>query len=139
MNKLLAQNAKQEKISILTKVITKLIGSNLVQEENDYIFVTLIREKDNTSFLLKIIFPDNFPLEPANYIFVNPKTKVDDDSQFWPSDNQQAFKVAKQNPRWICIAGTSEYKHHHNGAYDPTSHSLSSTVINIYKQINGVN
>ncbi len=139
MNDLLAQNIKQEKIKILIKISSKLIGLNSVQEENGFLYVTITRKQDNTSFLLKIILPDNFPLEPGNYLFVNPQTKNDDSDKYWPQDNEQAFKIKNQTSRWICLAGTSAYKLHHNGMYDPNVHSLSTTVIHIYKQIIEVN
>lgn len=139
MNDLLAQNIKQEKIKILINVSSKLIGLNSVHEENGFLYVTIPRGQNGTSFVLKIILPDNFPLEPGNYLFVNPQTKNDDSAEYWPEDNEQAFKIKNQNPRWICLAGTSDYKQRHNGVYDPNIHTLSTTVIHIYKQINEVN
>ena len=97
MNKLLAQNSRQEKIVALTKVIAKLIAPDHVQVAGDTIFVNLPKDKDNTLFLLKITLPENFPLEPADYFFVNPETKFDDSPEFWPKDDEQALKIKNQS------------------------------------------
>lgn len=136
MDEALIRLIREKAIDALYKTVSKIIDTELVTIEDNSIFVNLPRKSDNTYFLLRIDLPDTFNLDPADYYFVNPENKTDRNSQFWPNDGDDSFKINNQNPPWICIAGTSAYKHHHQ-KYDPKIHTLSQTVIHIYRQING--
>lgn len=131
-----ARLARKKAIDALCKTVSKFIGTGLVTIEGNSIFVNLPRESDKEYFLLRIDLPDTFPLNPGDYYFVNPENKTERGPQFWPDDGGEGFNITNQNPPWICVAGTSAYKHHH-GKYDPKVHTLAQTVVHIYRQING--
>jgi hypothetical protein len=106
--------------------------------EGKIVYIYFPTKSDNKKFLLKITCDGEFPLEPADYVFVNPVTKQDDGLEFWPNEGQEAFKIDNQNPRWICLAGTREYKKHHSEhQFNPKVNSLAQTVFHIFRQING--
>ncbi len=137
MDKDLGTAKIDSEVKKLNQLITEWIGPDRVTREDRIIFVKLKKKDDGKEFLLKIVCSDQFPLEPPNYFFVNPKTKEDDSAQYWPTHNQDAFK-SNENPRWICIAGTLEYKKHHNEhIYNPNINSINQTVFHIFREING--
>lgn len=124
-------------IQKLNKLVSEWIGLDRVIQNGNVIFVKLQKINETIEFLLRIDIGDKFPLEPANYTFVNPITKLDDSLQHWPTYNQNAFK-SNENPRWICIAGTLEYKKHHaEHQYNPKINTLNQTIFHIFREING--
>jgi len=133
----LANQLFKKEVGKLRKVMSEDLEKGDIFEEERVIFVNLPRKKDKRKFLLRIDCTGEFPLEPANYIFVNPKTKQDDGTEFWPDDKKESFKI-EENPRWICLAGTREYKNRHaEHQFNPHFHTLSQTVFHIFRQING--
>jgi hypothetical protein len=132
----MTSNVTKEIEKLKRGIITEYISSSDIVEDGKVIFLNLPVIKQDKRFLLRIDYDEKFPQEPADYKFVNPNTKADDDKQYWPDDNQQAFK-AGENPRWICLAGTKEYKNKHEGKYNPNTNSLSQTVFHIFRQMNG--
>lgn len=136
MDSVLATKLFEQELAKLKKVMSDdLINSDIFIEK--IIYVNLPRKNDGIKFLLKITCDEEFPLEPADYMFVNPVSKKDDDKQYWPTDNNQAFKL-DENPRWICLAGTKEYKKRHpDHQFNSKIHTLSQTVFHILRQING--
>ena len=124
-------------IQKLDKLVSEWLGPDRVIQDGKTIFVKLQKIDGAIEFLLSIDVGEKFPLEPANYIFVNPTTKHDDDLAYWPTYNQDAFK-SNENPRWICIAGTLAYKiHHADHQYNPKINTLNQTVFHIFREING--
>lgn len=137
MDDVLAKLSRKKAIDALNKTMLRFIGdANLVDVEEDSIFIRIPRESDKIYFLLRIDLPETFPLEPGDYYFVNPENKTDRGSQFWPDDGDDCLKIKNQNLPWICIAGTLAYKHHHH-KYDLKTNTLAQTVVHIYRQING--
>ena len=113
------------------------IGPDRVYRQHSTIFANLRQESTGKDFLLRVDCEENFPLEPADYKFVNPDTRNDDGPQFWPTYNTNAFKTG-ETPRWICIAGTLGYKKHHSDyKYNPRVNSISQTVHHVFLEING--
>jgi hypothetical protein len=134
---MLAKLEIESEIKKLDNLITEWIGPDRVIQEGNIIFVQLRKIDDEKEFLLKVCYGEEFPLVPADYIFVNPETKNDDSPEHWPVYNQDAFKTA-ENPRWICIAGTLAYKKHHTDhQFNPKINSLNQTVFHIFREING--
>jgi len=137
MDEMLAKLETESEIKKLDKLITEWIGQNRVIQEGNIIYVKLRKVDDEREFLLKVSCGEEFPLVPADYIFVNPETKNDDSTEHWPAYNQNAFKTG-ENPRWVCIAGTLGYKNHHTDhKFNPKINSLSQTVFHIFREING--
>lgn len=133
----LSKSLFEKEVEKMHKVMTEWIGDGNISIDGRLVYMLLPRVKDNHRFLLRISCEENFPIEPADYIFVNPQTKVDDGKEFWPDDNQQAFKN-NENPRWMCLAGTKEYKKRHpEHQYNPKIHTMSQIVFHIFRQING--
>ena len=138
MDEILAQSMKKKAIDALCKTLPRIIDTGFLNVENNSLFVNLPRKSDGQCFLLRVDLPESFPLDPANYYFINPKNKTERSSQFWPNDEEKSFKISGQNPPWICLAGTSEYKSRHDNKYDHSTHKLSQIIIHIYRQINGI-
>jgi hypothetical protein len=138
MDATLAITLFEEEVNKLRKGMKDWIDVNDITVEGKIVYIYLSRNSDNRKFLLKIVCDGEFPLEPADYTFVNPATKQDDGMEFWPNDNQDAFKTNDQNLRWICIAGTREYKKHHSDhQFNSKINSLAQTTFHIFRQING--
>ena len=53
-------------------------------------------------FLLRVDCGENFPIEPADYKFVNSDTQTDDGSDYWLVYNTNAFKTG-ETPRVTLI------------------------------------
>ena len=137
MDEMLAKLEIESEIEKLDSLITEWIGPDRITQEGNTIYVKLRKKDDEREFLLKVSCGKEFPLIPADYIFINPETKNDDSLEHWPVYNQNAFKTG-ENPRWICIAGTSEYKKHHpEHQFNPKINSLNQTVFHIFREING--
>lgn len=137
MDNELAKKLFEKEVSKLQKIMSHdLKPQDIVVEENN-IYAKLPKKKETETFLLKVSCDENFPLEPADYIFVNPETKQDDNKEYWPDDNNQAFKI-NENPRWVCLAGTKEYKKRHpEHKFNSKVNTLSQTTFHIFRQING--
>lgn len=118
------------------KKLTEDMGiseSDVILENTVYVKLPCL--KNNRSYLLRIDCND-YPIEPADYKFVNPQTKLDSSPEDWPNDNNQGFKIV-ENPRWICIVGTREYKKRHPGSpIDPNENLLHRVVFHIFSQMN---
>lgn len=137
MDEMLAKLEIESEIEKLDNLITDWIGPDRVKQDGNAIYVKLRKNDDKREFLLKVSCGEGFPLIPADYIFINQDTKNDDSPEHWPMYNQNAFKTS-ENPRWICIAGTLEYKKHHmEHQFNPKTNSLNQTVFHIFKEING--
>jgi len=138
MDAALATTLFEEEVNKLKKGMSDWIDTNDIRVDGRIIYIYLTRKSDSKKFLLKIVCDGEFPLEPADYFFVNPDTKQDDSIEFWPNEGQDAFKTENQNPRWICLAGTREYKKHHSEhQFNPKTNSLAQTTFHIFRQING--
>ena len=137
MDSELTNLAFQKEFKNLDKWVSEWIGSDRVYKQPGIIFVKLRQKSTGKDFLLRVDCGKNFPLEPADYKFVNPDTQNDDRLEFWPTYNQNAFKT-NENPRWICIAGTLAYKRHHSEyQHNPKINSISQTVHHVFQEING--
>lgn len=137
MDARLAEISFFEEVKKLKKVMSDWIGEESITVEEKTIYINLLRKSDKKEFLLKCICDGEFLIQPADYVFVNPETKTDEGKEYWPDDGQEAFKM-NENPRWICIAGTREYKKRHSDhQFSPTFHTLAQTVFHIFRQING--
>lgn len=138
MDALLANALFEEEVNKLRKGMSIWMNVNDIAIEGKTVYIYLPKKSDNKKFLLKIVCDGEFPLEPADYVFINPITKQDNGLEFWPNDGQDAFKTENQNLRWICLAGTREYKKHHlEHQFNPKVNSLVQTTFHIFKQING--
>ena len=127
----------QKEFENLDKWVFEWIGPDRVYKQSGIIFANLQQKSTGKDFLLRVDCGKNFPLEPADYKFVNPDTQNDDRSEFWPTYNQNAFKT-NENPRWICLAGTLAYKKHHSEhQYNSKSNSISQTTHHVFLEING--
>lgn len=121
----------------LKKVMGDWMNVDDITTDGKIIYINLPKKSDGKKFLLRITCDEEFPLQPADYVFVNPETKQDDGKEFWSDDNQDALKT-NENPRWICLAGTRAYKNHHTDhQFNPKVNSLAQTVFHIFRQING--
>lgn len=127
---------KEEIEKLQNGIVAEYVRPSDIFQEGNSIFFNLPIVGTTKKFLLKVDCDEDFPKNPADYMFVNPTTKLDDDKKYWPDDNQQAFKN-NENPRWICLAGTKEYKNRHSDKYNPKTNSLSQTVFHILRQMNG--
>lgn len=120
----------------LRDVMSGLSPESEITIEGRTIFVNL-SSKDGKRYLLRIDCNENFPLEPPIYKFVNPVTRLDDNIVYWPNDGQQSFKT-NEPVRWICIAGTRDYKNRHGEhRFDLKTYPFAQTVFHILRQING--
>ena len=136
MDSELANLKFQKEFENLDKWVSEWVGPDRVYKQPGIIFARLQQKSTGNDFLLRVDCGKNFPLEPADYKFVNPDTQNDDGSEFWPAYNQNAFKT-NENPRWICLAGTSAYKKHHSGyQHNPKFNSISQTVHHVFLEIN---
>lgn len=137
MDNELTKKLFEKEITKLRKVMSEdLKPEDIVVNERN-IYIKLPKKKTDDVFFLKATCDENFPLEPADYVFVNPNTKQEDSKDHWPDDNNQSFKVG-ENPRWICLAGTKEYKKRHpEHKFNSKVNTLSQTVFHIFRQING--
>ena len=127
----------QKEYENLNAWVSACIGPNRVFQQHPTIFANLQQESTGKKFLLRVDCGENFPIEPADYKFVNSDTQTDDGSDYWPVYNTNAFKTG-ETPRWICIAGTLEYKKHHpDYNHDPMVNSISQTVHHVFLEING--
>ena len=136
MDKVLARTLDEKRrrqIEQLKQTWAKLHRPGLVEVQDGLVFVT-IPASGNHSYMLKIEIPEEFPMKPADYSFVDPDTRNDDDQKCWPS-GVSGFNT-EGLPRWMCIAGTKGYADHHSGEHDP-SLSLAQVVVHIYRQIIG--
>lgn len=137
MDKVLALSKIFSEVEKLNTLITEWIGPERVIHDENTIFIKLRKNDNEREFLLRVTCGEGFPLEPADYVFVNPETKEDDSREYWPIHNNDAFKF-NENPRWICIAGTLAYKNHHKEyKFNSKFNSLNQTVFHIFKEING--
>ena len=137
MDSSLANLRFREEFGNMDKWVSEYISPNRVYQQPMTMFANLQQKSTGKDFLLRVDCSKNFPLEPADYKFVNPETRNDSGSEFWPTHNQNAFK-ANENPRWICLAGTLEYKKHHpEYRHNSKIHSVSQTLFHILLEING--
>lgn len=136
MDKILAKTLDEKKdrqIEQLKHTWAEWHRPGLVEIQDGLVFVT-IPAGGNHSYMLKIEIPEEFPMKPADYSFVDPDTRNDDDPKCWPSGVSGLH--ANESPRWICIGGTKDYADHYGGKYD-SSLSLAQVVVHIYRQIIG--
>ena len=86
-------------------------------------------------FLLRISCGADYPMDPPSYAFLDPHTGDDAGVECWPEDGNTAFKT-DENPPWMCVAGTLEYRQHHpDHRFDPNVHSICQTVAHISRRI----
>ena len=137
MDSKLANLKFQKEFENLDKWVSEWIGPDRVHQQPRSIFANLKQKSTGKDFLLRVDCGKEFPLEPADYKFVNPDTRNDDGPEFWPIHNQNAFKTG-ENPRWICLAGTLAYKKQHSKhQYNSKFNSISQTVQHVFLEING--
>lgn len=137
MDNELTKKLFEKEVTKLRKVMSDDLKPEDIAVEERSIYIKLPKKKTDDIFLLKVTCDENFPLDPADYVFVNLDTKQEDSKDNWPEDNNQAFKVG-ENPRWICLAGTKEYKkRHQEHKFNSKVNTLSQTVFHIFRQING--
>ena len=65
---------------------------------------------------------EGYPEIPPSYSFLNPDTRRDEGSDYWPYDGNGAFKT-EEAPPWICLPGTREY-----GAATATMRTIRSAI-----------
>jgi hypothetical protein len=80
-----------------------ILETEIVVDASD-IFVPFQSSKLNRRFMLRVWVDGEYPINPADYVFVNPESRKEEGIPYWPNDGGQAFKL--ENPPWLCMAGT---------------------------------
>ena len=105
-----------------------------IQVTDGQIFILLPSVRFNRQFMLKATPDGSYPENPADYCFVNPKTKCDEGITHWPNNGGQAFKL--ENPPWICMEGTRAWIKHGHPNPGLQKNLIENVVFSIFAKLN---
>lgn len=116
----------EESIMRIKRMATHLgiLETEIVVDASD-VFVPFQSSKFNRRFMLRVRVDSEYPVNPADYIFVNPENRNEEGIPHWPNDGGQAFKL--ENPPWLCMAGTRAWVQH--------GHPNSGTKFNLIENV----
>lgn len=104
------------------------------------LFIPIPSSRFNRQYMLRVRQANNYPMEAAEYTFVNPENTSQEGDTYWPNDGGNAFKI--QNPPgnapWMCIAGTSTWSQHGHPNAGGKQNLIENVVSSIYYELNKV-
>jgi len=107
--------------------------SEVMLEGND-LFILMPSSKYNRKYMLKVSIYEGYPINAADYLFVDTETKQEKGIEHWPNDGGQAFKL--ENPPWICMAGTRAWILHGHPNQGPQTNLIENVVFSIWVKLN---
>jgi hypothetical protein len=97
------------------------------------VFIPFQSSKFDRKFMLSVRVNNEYPITPADYIFVNPENRNEEGVLYWPNDGGQAFK--HENPPWICMVGTLGWVQHGHPNPGTKFNLIENVVFSIFSKL----
>ena len=107
--------------------------TEIIVETTD-VYVPLLSSKYNRKFMLRVRVDSEYPVNPADYVFVNPENRYEEGIAYWPNDGGQAFKL--ENPPWICMAGTRAWVQHGHPNPGARVNLIENVAFSVFAKLN---
>ena len=112
------------------------ISEDEVIVNGNEVYVSIPSSKYARRFALRARVDEGYPVDPAEYDFVNPQNFKEEGVAYWPNDGGQAFKV--ESRPWICMAGTRAWMQHGHPKPDARVNLIENVVFSIFVKLNKV-
>jgi hypothetical protein len=109
------------------------VSENEIAVDASDVFVPIQSSKFNRRFTLRVRVDSEYPVNPADYVFVNPENRNAEGIPYWPNDGGQAFKL--ENPPWLCIMGTRAWVQHGHPNPGTKFNLIENVVFSIFAKL----